>query len=337
MAQIVYLKGLPLFDPDDNLFDAVRGITPTATTTAITYVNTDNGDAVVFHGTFTLDGGGNVAGGTVTSFDVSAGATPVMTGTGYSFSATALVAAIVALLPFNPDPFNQLIYANVKLIGTDHDDESLSAFSGVLLGHGGDDFLFQLDSSGGTTGFIVMKGGKGDDDVNGGDNPTGSDLYGGLGNDEIGGGQTSSTQHGGKGDDTLFASFQASSTSALYGGDGNDVLWDNNGTAIMRGGKGDDAFLFRTLHADFILGFNVQRDVIGLDPFRFGDVTAGIVTAAEFLRGTAATTAEQRILYDPNTGNTFYDEDGTGGTAPVLFAVLPDHLKVHAHNFVGLV
>ena len=38
--------------------------------------------------------------------------------------------------------------------------------------------------------------------------------------------------------------------------------------------------------------------------------------------GTAAADAGDRIIYDAATGNLYYDSDGTGAVAQVLFATL---------------
>ena len=44
------------------------------------------------------------------------------------------------------------------------------------------------------------------------------------------------------------------------------------------------------------------------------------LAANQFVIGTAAQDANDRIIYNSNTGELFYDSDGTGGTAAVQFA-----------------
>jgi len=49
--------------------------------------------------------------------------------------------------------------------------------------------------------------------------------------------------------------------------------------------------------------------------------------------GTEATDEDQRIVYDQTTGNLYYDPDGTGGAAAILFAKLDGHPTLTASDF----
>ncbi len=52
-------------------------------------------------------------------------------------------------------------------------------------------------------------------------------------------------------------------------------------------------------------------------------LTAGaVIDAARFVTGTVAGDGGDRFIYDPGTGNLFFDRDGTGGAAQVQFAKL---------------
>jgi Ca2+-binding RTX toxin-like protein len=44
------------------------------------------------------------------------------------------------------------------------------------------------------------------------------------------------------------------------------------------------------------------------------------LSAAAFRLGAAAADADDRIIYDSATGRIYYDADGSGGGAKVLFA-----------------
>ena len=120
----------------------------------------------------------------------------------------------------------------------------------------------------------------------------------------------------------------------LAGGDGNDYL---------TGGGGQDAFQFDTLldaasNLDAILDFNVDDDVIYLYAGVFtelGDVEVlpELLPAEAFVIGAAAQEADDRIIYDSNTGALFYDGDGVGGAAAIQFAVLTPGLGLTNEDF----
>ncbi|HEX8256503.1 MAG TPA: SGNH/GDSL hydrolase family protein [Allosphingosinicella sp.] len=103
----------------------------------------------------------------------------------------------------------------------------------------------------------------------------------------------------------------------LYGGDANDVL---------EGGAGADRFHFDAAlnarsNVDRILDFSSADDTIMLDTAIFGNVPeSGALSEAAFRQGNAARDADDRIVYNEATGNLYYDADGAGGAAMVLFA-----------------
>jgi cysteinyl-tRNA synthetase len=53
-----------------------------------------------------------------------------------------------------------------------------------------------------------------------------------------------------------------------------------------------------------------------------------------FHLGTAAADAGDRIIYDQPTGRLYYDPDGTGARAQVLFAVLDNHAAITSVDFL---
>jgi Ca2+-binding RTX toxin-like protein len=161
----------------------------------------------------------------------------------------------------------------------------------------------------GTAGADTLTGGAGDDTLRG---LAGDDLHIGLaGND---------TMLGARGNDTLM------------GGDGNDTL---------TGGVDNDLFVFDSpltpANADTITDFGNGLDLISLDRAVFTTLSAGAtLTAPEFLAGagvSAATDANQRILYNTTSGDLAYDSDGTGAAAPVVFATLTGAPAVTAASF----
>jgi len=54
----------------------------------------------------------------------------------------------------------------------------------------------------------------------------------------------------------------------------------------------------------------------------FSTLASGGLAAGAFVVGTAAADANDRIIYDAATGNLYYDSDGSGAGAALLFATL---------------
>lgn len=164
----------------------------------------------------------------------------------------------------------------------------------------------QADELGGDDGRNRLSGGSGDDRIEGRDND--DRLAGQNGND---------TLIGGEGDDTLI------------GGAGRDIL---------TGDEGEDTFLFNTAPTrtafDDITDFEVGVDTIALGRFQFGGLPAGELADTAFHVGDAATTAEQRIIYDDESGDLFFDADGSGGGAQVRFASVEEGLALTAVDFL---
>ena len=106
----------------------------------------------------------------------------------------------------------------------------------------------------------------------------------------------------------------------------------------MVGNGGADTFAFTTAlgagNVDHIANFVSGSDKVALDDALFiGLGGLGTFTPNAFFAGTAAHDADDRIIYDNATGNLFYDADGNGATAAVLFAVLDSHPVITASDF----
>ena len=171
------------------------------------------------------------------------------------------------------------------------------------------------------SGLALLNGGviNGDGAANTITGTQGADnINGAGGNDLLKGGAGIDTLHGGAGVDVIV------------GGTGNDLLF---GSANSAGDGSADTFVFNTAlnattNKDTITGFEANAlDKMALDPAFFAAValngTAGL-DATEFKAnaGGNATDGNDYIVYDSATGNLYYDADGSGVGAKVLFATL---------------
>jgi Ca2+-binding RTX toxin-like protein len=123
----------------------------------------------------------------------------------------------------------------------------------------------------------------------------------------------------------------AAGADTLDGGDGNDTLI---------GGDGNDFFCFESplgpANVDRITDFS-SGDLVALSVDRFGAAGGiGALAGSRFHSGAganAAADADHRIVYDTTNGNLYYDADGVGGDAAVLFAVLENSATLSADSF----
>ncbi|MDX2308139.1 MAG: calcium-binding protein [Hyphomicrobium sp.] len=128
----------------------------------------------------------------------------------------------------------------------------------------------------------------------------------------------------------------------LSGMAGNDSLSGTLGTDTLVGGLGNDTLAGGVGSADFFVfssslgAANVDR-ITDYDPVQdtmrlentgaglFNALSSGALAPSAFGSGaglTAATTAQERIVYNTTTGDVYYDSDGVGGAAAVKFATL---------------
>ena len=220
------------------------------------------------------------------------------------------------------------------LMGLEGDDR-LNGGSGAdtLIGGTGND-IYVIDISGDT---VQELAGQGIDEVqtsisytlgNDIENLTiaGKGSHDGTGNvlaNIITGNGAANTLRGQGGDDTLSGGL---GIDTLLGGAGTDILSGGAGNDIMTGGTGEDGFRFDTAlnaatNVDAITDFVVADDTIHLSRTMFtGIASNGTLASGAFHLGTVAGDAGDRILYDAATGNIFYDADGAGGAAQILFA-----------------
>jgi serralysin len=114
----------------------------------------------------------------------------------------------------------------------------------------------------------------------------------------------------------------------IYGNGGNNLLNGSLGNDTLKGGAGADTFAFDTTlsgtNIDTITDFNAALDLIRLDSGIFAglDALAGL-SGAQFVTGTKATDADDRIIFNTVTGKLYFDPDGSNLTsAQQQFATL---------------
>lgn len=137
------------------------------------------------------------------------------------------------------------------------------------------------------------------------------------------------TKTGSKASEKLIGS---SAAERMDGGFGND---------FMTGGAGQDRFIFSTKldwknNVDTITDFSTVDDTIELENAVFTQLRQTGVLRSDFFCSAAdgqAKDSSDRLVYSANTGNLFYDPDGSGKAAALLFAHLKAGLKLSAADF----
>ena len=215
-----------------------------------------------------------------------------------------------------------------------------SVFNDTLIGDAG---INRLDGGGGNDVLIgalgpdVLVGGAGIDTASYGDNQ-GSvfvNLTLGRGYNNAAEGDTYEGIEnvlGGLFNDVLIGDDQANRLDGAMGAD------------LLIGAGGADTFVFAhapgatspfgSPNVDNISDFASGIDKIELSKTAFAALNLGALSASAFTTGTTATTADHRVLYDQATGNLFYDADGSGSGAAVLFAVLDNRTAITANDFI---
>ena len=126
----------------------------------------------------------------------------------------------------------------------------------------------------------------------------------------------------------------------LIGGGASDRLYGGPGHDVLTGGAGNDGFWFDAAlgatNVDSLTDFSSADDAIQLSRAVFTAIAAsGPLAATAFQAGPAALDPTDRILYDGATGRIFYDSDGSGATAAILFATLVPGTAVTNLDFIA--
>jgi Ca2+-binding RTX toxin-like protein len=140
-------------------------------------------------------------------------------------------------------------------------------------------------------------------------------LNTGQGNDSIIGGTQDDFLVGGAGNDTLL------------GQGGDDSFIAGGGYDRLSGMVGMDIFIFNapldpTTNVDVFTDFRSADDTIRLDDAVFTGLAPGALSAGAFALTSATGEADDRIVYDVNTGNLFFDVTGGDREDMIRFARL---------------
>jgi len=163
-------------------------------------------------------------------------------------------------------------------------------------------------------------------------------IYGGDYADTLQGLAGNDRLYGYAGNDTLVG---GSGADRISGGAGHDWIFGGSGNDSLTGGTGQDDFHFDTApssssNVDNITDFDPGVDAIYLNRDVFTRISSdGVLSAAAYREGTRAGDSSDRIIYDQGTGKIFYDADGTGSSAQVLFATVTPGTDLASVDFFG--
>ncbi|KQU01171.1 beta strand repeat-containing protein [Rhizobium sp. Leaf453] len=275
----------------------------------------------------------------------------------YDTAAAAVVASLTSPAGNTGDAAGDTYNSIENLAGSSFND-TLTGTSDVnlILGGAGIDVIFGLadaDTLFGQDGNDILVGGAGADTLNGG-NGTDRASYStaaaavivslttpASNTGEAAGDVYNSIENlsGSAFNDTLTGD---SSINALLGGNGNDTLNGRLGNDTLTGGGGNDNFLFNTTlgatNVDTITDFDVVGDTIRLDDAIFNAIAGGTGTLSvgQFVANASGTAADgnDRIIYETDTGNLFYDTNGNAVGGSTLFANIGAGLGVTNTDFV---
>ncbi len=245
------------------------------------------------------------------------------------------------------------------------DNESAAPIAPITIaGTSGNDILQGTQFADALTGNDTFNGGDGNDSMVGG---AGNDTYiienagdtytesGGGGSDQVISYLASHTL--GANVEKLLLSGSAttgignnlantitgnSKNNTIDGGSGNDILNGATGSDNITGGAGADFFVFSTAlnavtNVDSVADFSVVDDTIRLENGTFTLFTAtGAIPVDTFVSdpGAIALDSNDYLIYDNASGNLYYDVDGNGAGAQVVFAILTGIPALTAADFV---
>jgi Ca2+-binding RTX toxin-like protein len=130
--------------------------------------------------------------------------------------------------------------------------------------------------------------------------------------------------------------------NSITGNGAANVLNGGLGNDLLAGGAGADIFVVSTaigaMNIDRITDFNVAADTIRLDNAVMAGlgVALGTLGAGKFWKSATglAHDADDRIIYETDTGKLFYDSNGSAKGGATHFATLSANLALTHADFV---
>ncbi|MEL6550917.1 MAG: hypothetical protein AAFQ54_11810 [Pseudomonadota bacterium] len=123
----------------------------------------------------------------------------------------------------------------------------------------------------------------------------------------------------------------------LVGNSGDNMLIGREGSDTLRGNGGADTFVFDRGagpdNVDTIVDFTTSEDLVKLRAREFGISERGTLDADALHFGVAANSAEDRVIYDIETGRLWVDRDGSGSGEKELIAILQNQALIDATDF----
>ncbi|WP_135507426.1 calcium-binding protein [Roseovarius aestuariivivens] len=118
----------------------------------------------------------------------------------------------------------------------------------------------------------------------------------------------------------------------------SNTIVGREGRDTLKGQRGADTFVFdRAIgpdNVDRIIDFNTNEanegDRLLMKGTVFGGMAAGVLSAADFVAGTAAADASDRFIFDQASGQLWFDADGSGAGAQELIATFEQNATVTA-------
>jgi Ca2+-binding RTX toxin-like protein len=130
----------------------------------------------------------------------------------------------------------------------------------------------------------------------------------------------------------------SSGNDIIISADGNDTIFGYQGHDTLTGGAGSDVFEIAfggdtAEITDFVHGVDkfelLNTPVYGF----FSSLPDGALSASIFKVLGSGVDSDDRILYDQVTGQLYFDADGNGATAKVLFAQVTPGMVLSADDF----
>jgi Ca2+-binding RTX toxin-like protein len=224
--------------------------------------------------------------------------------------------------------------ADSMIGGSGRDSFTVDNVGDIVVSGGGDhNSVFSSVSfvaPDGVTQLTLMGSGS----INGTGNELNNNLHGNDGANRLEALGGSDFVHGGAGDDLVLG---GDGIDNVFGGDGADTVDGGVGNDAIEGGVGSDRFLFSVApgesNRDSVSDFAAGADRLVLDGNAYSEIgPSGSFSANDdrferFVNLGPSTNVqgfdpEDRVLYDIDTGEVFYDPDGSGGAVAQRFAVL---------------